>query len=108
MSLLLDGLHESLTEREAQAATAVARTFAADAVEVVRVRREASSDATNLHDPDGAIRRAFGAHRPVALWVRPDKYVGFRGDPRSTGGLRSYLGGVFSDAARQPQDTSSS
>ena len=44
----------------------------------------------------------------VALWVRPDKYVGFRGDPRSTAGLRSYLGGVFSDAARQPQDTSSS
>ena len=95
--LLLDGLHESLTEREAQAATAVARTFAADAVEVVWVRREASSDATNLPDPDGAIRRAFGAHRPVAVWVRPDKYVGFRGDPRSTGALRSYLDGLFSN-----------
>jgi 2-polyprenyl-6-methoxyphenol hydroxylase-like FAD-dependent oxidoreductase len=96
--LLLDGLHESLTEREAQAATKVAWTFAADAVKVVRVRRDASSDAGDVPDPDGAIRRAFEAHRPVALWVRPDKYVGFRGDPRTTEALRSYLSGVFTSA----------
>jgi hypothetical protein len=96
-----------MTEREAHAAAAVARTFAADAVEVVRVRREASSDASTLPDPGGAIRRAFGAHRPVAVWVRPDKYVGFRGDPRSTEGLRSYLSGVFSNAALLPHATSS-
>jgi hypothetical protein len=86
----------------------LARSFAADAVEVVRVRREASSDATNLHDPDGAIRRAFGAHRPVAVWVRPDKYVGFRGDPRSTETLRSYLRGVFSNAAPLSQEATGS
>jgi 2-polyprenyl-6-methoxyphenol hydroxylase-like FAD-dependent oxidoreductase len=106
--LLLDGLHEPLTEREAQAAAVLSRSFAADAVEVVRVRREAPSDATNLHDPDGAIRRAFGAHRPVAVWVRPDKYVGFRGDPRSTETLRSYLRGVFSNAAPLSQEATGS
>jgi len=34
------------------------------------------------------------------VWVRPDKYVGFRGDPRSTAALRAYLEGMFAGPAR--------
>ncbi len=98
--LLFDGLDSTLTDGEHQAAAALARTLAADAVRVVRVRREAATGDEDLADPDGAIHRAFAAHRPLAVWVRPDKYVGFRGDPRSTGALRAYLEGMFAGAAR--------
>ena len=97
--LLFDGLDSALTDGEHQAAAALARTLAADAVRVVRVRREAAADA-DLADPQGAIHRAFAAHRPLAVWVRPDKYVGFRGDPRSTAALRAYLEGMFAGPAR--------
>ena len=101
---VLNGLDSTLTDGEHQAAAALARTLAADAVRVVRVRREAAADA-DLADPDGAIHRAFAAHRPLAVWVRPDKYVGFRGDPRSTGALRAYLEGMFAGAARPRRET---
>ena len=98
--LLFDGLDSTLTDGEYQAAAALARTLAADAVRVVRVRREAARGDADLADPDGAIHRAFAAHRPLAVWVRPDKYVGFRGDPRSTAALRAYLEGMFAGPAR--------
>jgi 2-polyprenyl-6-methoxyphenol hydroxylase-like FAD-dependent oxidoreductase len=97
--LLFDGLDSALTDGEHQAAAALARSFAADAVEVVRVRRDAPANDEHLPDPDGAIHRAFAAHRPLAVWVRPDKYVGFRGNARSTAALRTYLEGMFAGAA---------
>ncbi len=95
--LLFDGLDSPLTDTEHQASADLARSFAGDAARVVRVRRDAGSDEGHLADPDGAVHRAFAAHRPLAVWIRPDKYVGFRGDPRSTETLRAYLDGVFSE-----------
>jgi len=57
--------------------------------------------------PDGVMHRAFAAHRPLAVWVRPDKYVGFRGDARSTGALRAYLDRLFMRRARSGENKSS-
>ena len=93
--LLFDGLDSTMTDGEHQAAAALVRSFAADTVDVVRVRREAAAGDEDQADLDAAIHRAFAAHRPLAVWVRPDKYIGFRGDPRSTGALRAYLEGLF-------------
>lgn len=92
--LLFDGLDAGLSEAEAKAANALARTFAATAVEVLHVRRDAPSDE-HLPDTGGTIHRAFGAERPLAVWIRPDKYVGFRGNPGSLDALRAYLSGLF-------------
>jgi len=95
--LLFDGLHGTLTEADVLAASELARTFAGAAVEVLWVRHETSTGENQLADPDGISHRAFEAKRPLALWKRPDKYVGFRGDPHSPEAMRSYLRGMFSD-----------
>lgn len=50
-------------------------------------------------DPDGAVRRAFGAKTPTVLWVRPDKYVGFRAGPASAASLTAYLRAMFDAGA---------
>ena len=93
--LLFDGLDGTLTQAEVVAASELARTFAATTV--LWVRRETSLDENQLADPDGTIHRAFEARRPLALWIRPDKYVGFRGDPKAPEAMRSYLQGVFTE-----------
>jgi hypothetical protein len=89
--LLFDGLREALTEAEVETAAGLARTFAGSAVQAIHVRKDTVSGETHLADPDGAIHRAFGADRALAVWIRPDKVVAFRGDPRATGPLRAWL-----------------
>jgi 2-polyprenyl-6-methoxyphenol hydroxylase-like FAD-dependent oxidoreductase len=42
-------------------------------------------------DPDGSVRRAFGAREPALALVRPDGYLGYRCQPASWEGLRGYL-----------------
>lgn len=97
--LLFDGLRTALTESEVRAASEVAQRFAAGAVEVVHVRRDTVAGEKHLADPAGAIHRAFDAEGALAVWIRPDKYVGFRGDPRSTESLRAFLQGLFPPTA---------
>jgi 2-polyprenyl-6-methoxyphenol hydroxylase-like FAD-dependent oxidoreductase len=101
--LLFDGLHSALTQAEVEAASELARRFAA---EVLHVRKDPVSGKKHLSDPDGAIHRAFGAEGSLAVWIRPDKYVGFRGDPRSTEPLRSFLQHLF-QSPQSPEGESS-
>jgi hypothetical protein len=42
-------------------------------------------------DPEGTVRRALGARQTALALVRPDGYIGFRGQPASWESLRSYL-----------------
>lgn len=102
--LLFDGLAEALTQTEVETATTLARTYAASEVEVIHVRKTSTSPAAHLLDPDGVIHRAFEADRALAVWIRPDKYVGFRGDPRATGPLVAWLRDLFPVPQEKPHE----
>ncbi|MDP1825271.1 MAG: FAD-dependent monooxygenase [Archangium sp.] len=93
--LLFDGPREALAGTEVELVSGLARTLAAP-VEVIHVRKDTVPGEAHLADPDGAIHRAFGADRPLAVWIRPDKVVAFRGDPRATGPLRAWLSNFLS------------
>lgn len=103
--LLFDGLHEALTDAEVSAASELARTCATSGIQVVHVRNDSVSGEHHLSDPTGAIHRAFEADQSLAVWVRPDKYVGFRGDPRSPEPLRTFLRGLFSKSQSPEGET---
>jgi hypothetical protein len=42
-------------------------------------------------DPDGSVRQSLGARATALALVRPDGYLGYRGQPVSWEGLREYL-----------------
>jgi 2-polyprenyl-6-methoxyphenol hydroxylase-like FAD-dependent oxidoreductase len=42
-------------------------------------------------DPEGAVRKLLGAHGDALALVRPDGYLGYRGQPASWDGLRAHL-----------------
>jgi hypothetical protein len=42
-------------------------------------------------DPEGAVRRSLGAREAALALVRPDGYLGYRGQPAAWDGLRGYL-----------------
>jgi 2-polyprenyl-6-methoxyphenol hydroxylase-like FAD-dependent oxidoreductase len=42
-------------------------------------------------DPDGSVRRLLGARETALALVRPDGYLGYRGQPASWEGLRGHL-----------------
>ncbi|MDR3632902.1 MAG: FAD-dependent monooxygenase [Isosphaeraceae bacterium] len=42
-------------------------------------------------DPEGAVRRLIGAREEALALVRPDGYLGFRGQPASWDALKAYL-----------------
>jgi hypothetical protein len=42
-------------------------------------------------DPDGSVRQSLGARETALALVRPDGYLGYRGQPASWEGLREYL-----------------
>jgi 2-polyprenyl-6-methoxyphenol hydroxylase-like FAD-dependent oxidoreductase len=42
-------------------------------------------------DPDGCVRRFLGARRTALALVRPDGYLGYRGQPAAWEGLRGHL-----------------
>ncbi|MHB1423061.1 MAG: FAD-dependent monooxygenase [Gemmataceae bacterium] len=42
-------------------------------------------------DPTGSVRQALGAHETALALVRPDGYLGYRGQPASWDELRGYL-----------------
>lgn len=99
--LVLDGRRAPLTRLEVGALAELARGFAGPAVEVLHVHPSPSS-AEQLDDRDGLIHRAFGAQEPAAVWIRPDKYVAFRGDARAPEPLRAFLQHLFTPP---PQET---
>lgn len=102
--LVFDGLLQALTPAEVDALSREARACC-PAVQVLHVRKNATDEVLHLADPGGVIHRAFAAERPLAVWIRPDKYVGFRGDPRSPGPLQSWLRGLFSKPSlEKPHD----
>jgi 3-(3-hydroxy-phenyl)propionate hydroxylase len=50
---------------------------------------------TPASDPGGVLRRRYAAERGALVLVRPDGYVGFRGDPSAEPALMDYLARVF-------------
>jgi 2-polyprenyl-6-methoxyphenol hydroxylase-like FAD-dependent oxidoreductase len=81
----------------------VGAAHGARVVHVVRARGDRTvANAAVVVDADGEIRAAYGATGALALWIRPDKYVGFRGSARSAVQLRRYLAGVFSPLGGGP------
>jgi hypothetical protein len=46
-------------------------------------------------DPDGSLRRILGATDSALALVRPDGYLGYRGQPASWDDLRRYLDGTL-------------
>lgn len=48
-----------------------------------------------LLDPTGALHRAFGARDGLAVLIRPDGYLGYRGQSEQEMELASYLARVF-------------
>ncbi len=46
-------------------------------------------------DPAGALRRFLGARRPALALVRPDGYLGYRGQPASWERLVEYMGRYY-------------
>ena len=46
-------------------------------------------------DPDGAFHRRYGADSARIYFVRPDGYIGFRGDPTQTQDLMEHLRTLF-------------
>jgi 2-polyprenyl-6-methoxyphenol hydroxylase-like FAD-dependent oxidoreductase len=47
--------------------------------------------ASTWLDPAGWVRRCLGAREPALALVRPDGYLGYRGQPASWDGLRGHL-----------------
>ncbi len=93
--LVFDGLRGGLAEADVEAVTALARRLAGDAVVVARVRHGRDAPRGALEDGDGALHRAFSADAPLLVWIRPDKYLAFRGPPSADGMLRAWLEDVF-------------
>lgn len=52
---------------------------------------------TAARDPGAALRRRYGAERGALVLVRPDGYIGFRGDLSAAEGLRRHLARIFAD-----------
>lgn len=53
---------------------------------------------TPARDPDGALRRRYAAGRGALVLVRPDGYIGFRGELSAGAALGRYLARIFADA----------
>ncbi len=98
--LLFDGERAPSSVDAWTAAAELARAKAGESVRVIRVRRgeQATASSLELPDPDGAIHLAWGARRPLAAWIRPDKHIGFRGAPGAIDSLAAYLDGMFGSA----------
>ena len=48
-----------------------------------------------LLDPEGALHHRYGADAECLYLIRPDGYVGFRGQPADAARLQDYLGRIF-------------
>ncbi len=62
---------------------------------VVFTAPPATSRTAALIDPVGEAARRFGAGDGLVALVRPDGYLGYRGEPGQCGPLASYLARVF-------------
>lgn len=54
---------------------------------------------TLVHDPKQALHRRYDARRECLYLIRPDGYVGFRGEPVEPSALRRHLDRVFTAPA---------
>lgn len=76
-----------------------------DMVRPYLIQRGGSATTTTdamLSDVTGEALRQFGPHGGQVLLVRPDGYLGFRGDVEQPGELASYLARVFAMQLREP------
>jgi hypothetical protein len=48
-----------------------------------------------VEDRNLTLHRAFGAEVPTAFVIRPDQYVGYRGQPPDEGQVARFLAGIF-------------
>jgi hypothetical protein len=77
---------------------AVSQSIVGDAVQPVRILPAAGDEMANavtLLDAHHAVAHHFGAAAGLAVLVRPDGYLGYRGALEDTGALASYLARVF-------------
>lgn len=56
---------------------------------------ESAAVTPRLLDPVGELTRSFGAREGLAILIRPDGYLGYRGRPSQELELASYLARVF-------------
>ena len=75
----------------------------------------ADGPAPDWLDPEGSLRRILGARATALALVRPDGYLGYRGQPASWDDLRGYLDrylarrpGLIGDPRRDYDDPSRS
>ena len=77
---------------------ALSSSVVRDAVQVVRIVPTPGDDlpgAITLLDGQGEVAARFGAGAGLAILVRPDGYVGYRGALEDAGAFASYLARVF-------------
>jgi 2-polyprenyl-6-methoxyphenol hydroxylase-like FAD-dependent oxidoreductase len=80
------------------------REMAGDAVQPYVVEGAAASSASIapvLRDVTGEVARGFGAVDGMVAMVRPDGYLGFRGNAEQQGELASYLARIFAMRLRE-------
>lgn len=104
--LLFEGLHAQFSAARAQSFIERAQAHAHNAVRIVRVRKckETLVDHDGcfiLADPLGEMHRAYGATKSAVLWIRPDTYVGFRGNSDELDALDRYLRAMFVSGSPQ-------
>lgn len=77
---------------------ALSRSVVGDAVQPVRIVSTPGEDLPGVStflDAQGEVTKHFGAAAGLALLVRPDGYVGYRGALEDQGAFVSYLARVF-------------
>lgn len=89
VALVFDDDPQRATSTAAALGALAARRCCGD-VSVLRVGDGA------LDDRDGVLRAAYGARGPTAVWVRPDRVIGYRGAADDLAALEAWLAGMFS------------